>query len=141
MLSDDPERLPLSGTERQFQLYSSFISQVSLVFDVGANVGNRIEAMLRCCARVVAIEPQPDCIAILTHRYAKNRRVALVEAAVGATCGRADLFRARSIDPAASLSHDFIVRTRQSGRFSRSYNCKMSVAIVTLDDLIATHGY
>jgi FkbM family methyltransferase len=51
--------------------YRQFLKPGSLVFDVGANVGDRTEAFLRLGARVVAVEPNPSCcknIEALGHR-------------------------------------------------------------------------
>ena len=140
--SSQPKKSASSRSECQFKLYSTFVDPTSLVFDVGANVGNRIQALLWCGARIIAVEPQPDCIQILKETYRSNRQVVIVESAAGRSCGEANLFRARAVDPAASLSEEFITKTRKSGRFAkRKYNKQILVKVLTLDSLIEAYGH
>jgi hypothetical protein len=47
------------------KFYQQFINAGDLVFDVGANEGNRVQVFLDLNANVVAVEPQPNCIEIL----------------------------------------------------------------------------
>lgn len=49
--------------------YRQFVKSGDLVFDVGANVGNRTAVFLRLGARVVAVEPHASCVAELTNRW------------------------------------------------------------------------
>jgi hypothetical protein len=42
-------------------LYVRFVGAGDLCIDIGAHVGNRLWALSRVGARVVALEPQPDC--------------------------------------------------------------------------------
>jgi FkbM family methyltransferase len=84
----------LSPSERtEFQSYKSllaqFISLGDLTFDVGANIGNRTEAMLALGARVVAFEPQAVCAREIRARG--NKHLTVVESAVGAETGSADM--------------------------------------------------
>ena len=44
--------------ERRLRFYAQFVSPGDLVFDVGANFGNRTKVLLRLGASVVAFEPQ-----------------------------------------------------------------------------------
>ena len=47
------------------QFYGQFITKGDLCFDVGAHLGNRSNAWLKLGAKVVAVEPQPQCIRYL----------------------------------------------------------------------------
>ncbi|MGH7125040.1 MAG: FkbM family methyltransferase [Stellaceae bacterium] len=122
-------------------LYASFIKPGDLCFDVGAHVGDRTGHFLALGARVVAVEPQPAAMAVLRRWYGRNSRVTLVEAAAGATPGRAVL----RIDPAnptvASLSESWIRRVGASRGFAgvRWRECQ-PVAVTTLDALVTKHG-
>ena len=71
------------------------------IFDVGANSGNRIQAFLECGANVVAIEPQPDCVAHLRAIYCNNKSLIVIEAAAGRAARTQRLRRAKPLDPAA----------------------------------------
>src|SRR5690606_33545425 len=66
-------------------LYARFAGRGELAFDIGSHVGDRIGAFRRIGARVVAVEPQPDCAHVLQTLYGDDPDVTLVEAA----CGRA----------------------------------------------------
>ena len=44
--------------KERFAFFSTFLTRESLYFDVGANVGNRIEPVLQIGAKVIAVEPQ-----------------------------------------------------------------------------------
>jgi 16S rRNA A1518/A1519 N6-dimethyltransferase RsmA/KsgA/DIM1 with predicted DNA glycosylase/AP lyase activity len=54
---------------KALELYSSFVKKGSLVFDVGANEGNRTAIFLELGAKVVAVEPQAECIAKLESTF------------------------------------------------------------------------
>ena len=49
--------------------YGDFIKTGNLVFDVGANYGNRVEIFVALGAKVVAIEPQLKCVKFLKKKY------------------------------------------------------------------------
>lgn len=72
--------------------YRSILSPGALAFDVGANYGEKAAAMLAAGARVVAFEPQPDCIAELRDRIGPHPQLTLISEAVGATEGEAKLY-------------------------------------------------
>lgn len=125
--------------ERQRRRFAAFIPPGSLVFDVGANVGNRIDALLGCGARIVAVEPQPACVDALRRKF--GARITVVPAAAGAARGRLPLHLADDQDVTASLSTDFIAQMRQTGRFGRGgWRRAIEVDVTTLDELIAEHG-
>ncbi|HWR92744.1 MAG TPA: FkbM family methyltransferase [Desulfobacterales bacterium] len=73
------------------RFYGQFVRPDELAFDVGAHLGSRSRAFLDLGARVVAVEPQPQCAAYLRRRWAGERRYRLVTSAVGAQPGRAGL--------------------------------------------------
>ena len=63
----EAKHLPL-----RIDFYKKLINPNDLVFDIGANIGNRVESFLKCGARVVAIEPQPDCVNILKENLSEE---------------------------------------------------------------------
>ena len=130
------------STLAQKLLYSNFIAEGDLVFDVGANSGNRIQAFLECGANVIAIEPQPDCVAHLRAIYCNNKSVIVIEAAAGRATRTQRLHRAKPLDPAASLSEEFISKTSRTTRFSknRKWAESMEVRLITLDSLVRQFG-
>jgi FkbM family methyltransferase len=131
----------LSSRHRRFEalrFYRRFVARDALCFDVGANIGNRSDLFLALGARVVAIEPQPECAQALRERF--GDLIELVEAALGATCGDAELHVA-SYHTLSSLSPEWIEAVRGSGRFAEfSWDESLVVPMLTLDELIGRHG-
>jgi FkbM family methyltransferase len=127
---------------RQYELYRRFVPAGSLAFDIGANVGNRIAALLRCGARVVAVEPQESCVAALKRDYGSEPSVTIVNAAVGPKEGRMVLHTSEDRDTLASVSEHFISRMRSTGRFGagRKWDKDVEVDVITLDMLIERFG-
>jgi len=110
-------------------LFSQFIKPGDLAFDVGANIGDRTDAMLSVGARVVAFEPQPKCAREVRAR-AGSDRLTVVESAMGSQVGQAEL-HLTSTHGWASLRPDW-QRSDELGT--------MTVPVTTLDAEIARHG-
>jgi FkbM family methyltransferase len=111
------------------ELLSEFVQPGDLAFDVGANIGVRTELMLDLGARVVAFEPQPSLAREVRARNKANR-LSVVEFAVGAAPGSADLFLTTSTGM-ASLKPDW-QQSQDRG--------KLTVPVTTLDLEIAKYG-
>src|SRR5262249_62384734 len=77
---------------RMDRLYSRFVRQGNLVFDIGSHVGNRIGSFRRLGCRVVAVEPQPRLVRILQRSYARDPDVAIEPIAIAAVPGSIELF-------------------------------------------------
>ena len=97
--------------------YSDFIRDGDLCFDVGANMGNRVDVFLELGARVVAVEPQDDCCRELRRKYGTSERVEVVPKALGETNGEARLMIS-SASTLSTLSNEWIDTVTKSGRFS-----------------------
>jgi FkbM family methyltransferase len=120
------------------RFYRQWIGPGDLCFDVGANVGDRARLFLALGARVVAVEPQPACVAAL--RAIGDERLAIEEVALGAGPGSATL-RIADASTISSLAEGWIEQVRESGRFAgNDWSETLEVSISTLDDLIARHG-
>jgi FkbM family methyltransferase len=123
------------------EFYRAFVSQGALVFDIGAHVGDRTACFRRLGARVIALEPQPDCAALLRAEFAGDAQVQIVEAAIGAQQGSARLHRNEANPTVSTLSTDFIAAARDAeGWREQNWTSEIDVPVRTLDDLIATHG-
>ena len=111
------------------------------MFDVGANVGNRLAAFRELDCKVIAIEPQPSCVKVLRKSWANDSKVVIVEKAVGGSLGEIKLRWSSDSDVLASASDSYIKRVRESGRFPCvAYDMSSTVEVTTLDSLIAIHG-
>lgn len=120
--------------------YGNFFKSGDLVFDIGANNGNRSEIFLELGARVVAVEPQPLCQDVLKRLFASSPRFTLVPKALGDAPGEAKMFIADA-SVLSTLSKDWIDKTTKSGRFAgHEWSKSITVPLTTMDALIAEHG-
>ena len=120
--------------------YEPFVTAGSTCFDIGANIGNRLKIFRRLGARVVAVEPQPRCAKVLRAVYGKDPDAIVIEAAVGAEAGRAEL-HVGTAHTIATLSSEWKRRVQETGRFSSAaWRTTISVPVTTLDALIGSHG-
>ncbi len=121
--------------------YAQFIQPRDLVFDIGAHVGDRIGAFRRLGAIVVGVEPQPAAFACLKLLYGLSPRVRLVRAAVGAQAGSAT-FNLNLSNPTVSTASDEFIRSAReaNGWQDQSWERAITVPVITLDELIETHG-
>jgi FkbM family methyltransferase len=111
--------------------YSKLIDRGSLCFDVGANIGERTEALLTLGASVVAFEPQPACVRELKARCGGYKKhLHLRQTAVGNERGQAEIYFRRSSGQ-ASLLQDW--QGEPTGE-------KLTVPLITLDDAISEFG-
>lgn len=131
--------------EQRLKFYRQFIGQVDpehppLVFDVGANLGNRTKIFLRLGAKVIAFEPQQKCAEYLRTVLKGAPRFELVTKALGDKPGHAEMLVSNA-HVLSTLSQEWTEATRQSGRFSRyEWNGRQRVEIITLDSVIAKYG-
>lgn len=139
-MSEPVNPLAFMQKRRMLDFYRTFINPGDVVFDVGANRGNRTDVFRRIGARVVAIEPQSSCLKVLYKKYREMDTVTIVPKALGAEPGEAEM-RVSNASTISSLSSEWIDRVTSSGRFS-SYRWDETevVEITTLDALVAEHG-
>ena len=76
-------REELHREKKDLTFYSKFIKKGDLVFDVGANYGEKTRVFLMLDATVIAFEPQPDCKNELKNRCGNNSNLLLLELALG----------------------------------------------------------
>jgi FkbM family methyltransferase len=122
-------RNELNQEKADLTFYSSYIHKSDLVFDVGANYGDKTRVFLKLGARVVAFEPQADCLEELEARCGRNRRLTTVQAAVGSVSGLAT-FYVRARRSVSGLIEDW----------EEDVESMIVVPTVTLDQMIAGHG-
>jgi FkbM family methyltransferase len=132
----------LPGRHRRMsRFYREFLGPGDLGFDIGAHVGSRVRAWRRLGARVIAVEPQPDCVRVLRLFYGRDRDVTIAPVAVGAQAGRARLALSTATPTVSSMASDWIESVAEDRRFARvRWDRVVEVEVTTLDDLIAVHG-
>jgi FkbM family methyltransferase len=123
------------------RFYAQFVRPGDLCFDVGAHVGNRLWAFSKLGARVVALEPQPDCMRLLRRWYGRHAHVELVELAVGAETGTRTLFISERTPTVSTISADWIAAVKATPGFTGiRWDRTIPVRVVTFDELIACYG-
>ncbi len=121
--------------------YGQFLAPGDLAFDIGSHVGNRVRTFRRLGARVVAVEPQPDFVAVLRTLYGRDPGVRIEACGVAAAPGRADLHISRRTPTVSTFADSWIAEVSADDQFRRvRWDQTVPVAITTLDELIARHG-
>ncbi len=127
--------------KRLRNFYRQFIAPGDLCFDIGAHLGNRTNAWLDLGARVVAVEPQPDCVDFLTHKFGKNSKVQIVAKGVSGQQGRAQLHISKltpTISTVASTS--WRDQINSDAWYEVKWEDTVEIEMVTLQDLIDLYG-
>jgi len=129
--------LPKAGTAHPF--FDQFIKPGDLIFDVGANIGNKTVQYLAHGARVICFEPQPICVKQLEKRFAKNKDVTIVAKGIADKPGELEL----ALCPRAGTLATFSQQEQIQGRFAEhayTWTHKVMVPVTTLDAMIAIFG-
>jgi FkbM family methyltransferase len=129
-----------SRRQEMTAFYSQFVRSGDLVFDVGSNVGEYTEVFLNLGARVVAIEPQQDCVAIL-RTIRPSDRLAIEQVALGASEGEAEFYVCDEAPGLSTLSPEWLTVAQNADRTSQhKWNRTIRVPVLTLDRLVAKYG-
>jgi FkbM family methyltransferase len=115
-------------------LYERFVGRGDLVFDVGANIGENSALFASLGARVVAVEPLPECAPLLAG-------VEVERCALGATEGELELHVCSAALDISSGSPDWIGAMSDAGLATGPWDRRLTAPMTTLDALIARHGH
>ena len=123
------------------RLYGQFVRPGDLVFDIGAHVGDRTAVFQRLGARVVAVEPQPALVKILTLLYGRDPAVTIEAAALGRRSGSVAL-RLNPDNPTVSTASAAFIAAADGapGWHGQAWTRSIDVPMTTFDELIARHG-
>jgi FkbM family methyltransferase len=120
--------------------YSNLVPQNSLVFDIGANVGGFSFVFASIGARVVAVEPNADCVRHI-QLSSGTEAIQVVTAAVGPQNGLATLYQADELDAVSSLSSEWMAAIRRHHpQYDHLWSKKVTVPMVSLDTLVKHYG-
>lgn len=118
--------------------YSQFLPKNGTYFDIGANFGNRIEPIKNEGYKIIAIEPQQECVDYLTLRFSNT--INIVPKGLGEK-EEVKLMHISSNPVLSSFSEEWIDDTKKSGRFSKyDWNEVRKIEITTFDNLIKLYG-
>lgn len=124
------------------RLYATFVRPGSLVFDVGAHLGDRTAAFSSLGARVIALEPQPRVAVWLRRLVGRRSGVEIVEEAVGPSEGTAHLAVSRRTPTVSTVSRLWRDRMpeRNAGFEGVRWEDEIEVPMTTLDALVERFG-
>lgn len=126
---------------RMDRLYSGFVRQGDLVFDIGSHVGDRIGSFRRLGCRVVAVEPQPRLVRILRRLYGRDSEVVIEPAAIAAAPGNIELFVNLDNASLTTASSSFVAAASAApGWRGERWPGRLVAPAITLDQLIQRHG-
>jgi FkbM family methyltransferase len=121
--------------------YSSLLPNGALVFDIGANVGTMTKIFASLGAKVVAVEPNPDCARHI-ERTTSRHAVHVLQAAVGEKNGLAELHVSDRKDKISSLSREWREAITNSNRgYAGMWNRKLTVPMITADSLVERYEF
>lgn len=113
------------------EFYAPLLRNVRLIFDIGANKGYYSSVFASLGARVVAVEPNPDCVRHIERSYPE---VEVIQAVAGPKDGLAEVNLSDVRDDMSSASEEW-VRAQQRWRPEIRYR-KLAVPMLRLDTLI-----
>lgn len=123
------------------RFYAEFISPGDLCFDIGAHVGNRTRAWHDLGARVIAVEPQPQCCSYMRRKFRDKSGVVILEKAVGAASGSSTLHLSRVTPTISTLAgEEWRSQIDSDAWYNVQWEEKIKVNVTTLDALIDEFG-
>jgi FkbM family methyltransferase len=125
---------------RMRAFYAAIVTKGDLCFDVGAHLGNRTRVLAELGCKVVAVEPHPYLARYLREKVARSSNVFVEEAAVASLAGVATLYYQPRNLTISSLKLDWPEKLTGHNSPSSGFSEGVTVAAVTLTDLIAKHG-
>ena len=120
------------------KFYSEFVRTGDLVFDVGSNVGDRIDVFLKLGAKIVAVEPQKYCINILKHRF--GSKISIVNAGLCEEEGEREIHISSALPLVSSFSEEWISKVKDTKLKGYEWDKTAKISMTTLDALIKKQG-
>lgn len=125
--------------EQRRNFYNQFLKPGSVFFDIGANYGNRIEPLINDNIKIIAVEPQIECVRYLRKKYGK--KITILQNGVGEEIKTQLMYISTNANILSSFSKDWIDSTKNSGRFKKiNWDKTRKIEMITLDYLIETYG-
>lgn len=132
-------RRELFVSEKQKFFYRPLLNAPGVVFDVGANAGNRTK-IFRALGRVVlAVEPLLDCAGRLREMFRGDDDVHIITAALGAKPELGEIAKPE-LSTIASMSPEWIAVVSESRFADYTWAHKLFVPVLTLDLLCEKFG-
>jgi FkbM family methyltransferase len=122
------------------EFYGRILKPGALAFDIGANAGVMSETFASVGARVIAVEPNADCVRHIQLSY-HDLQIQVIQAAAGPRNGVATLDVSDAWDLTSSMSPEWIEAIqKKDGRYRGNWLRQCVVPMVTVDALIDHFG-
>lgn len=138
-----------SKTAKNIAYYKSFLPPVAagsrpLIFDVGANKGNKTRAFLDMGYKVVCVDPELKSLETLKYRYGNNKNVTIVNKGVSDKVGKLTLHIQDYRSGYNTLSDKWVdaLQDSEHNRWNKKLDfiASYEVETTTLDNLIKEFG-
>ena len=146
-LSDFIIEIRKRKTRKAVTFFSSFLDAPitkGLAYDIGANKGNKVKALLRMGYKVIAVEPERKALSTLSWRFRKNKNVIIVANGVSDQEGELVIHIAGNRSGLNTLSDKWVqsLEAEKENRWHKKHSFKNSypVPVTTLDHLFSTYG-
>lgn len=123
----------------RLKFYGQFVKKGDLVFDIGANIGNRVEILNSLGCSIIAVEPQKHCLDYMKKKFGSKGNIILLDNAVAEKVEQRDLFVCGS-DASSSLSKAWISSMKRDKLKHLDWNKTVKVSTTTLDEMIKNYG-
>jgi FkbM family methyltransferase len=134
-------------TKKAVSFYNSFLSaqqENKLVYDVGANKGNKVKAFLKMGFRVIAVEPEKKALSTLYWRFGRNKNVTIVEKGLSEKEDTLVIHIAESRSGLNTVSDKWVntLETEKENRWHKKHAFQKSyeIEVTTMEHLYAKYG-
>lgn len=132
------------GYLKELNFYKAILPSPTLVFDVGANVGDKTALFASLGHNVVAVEPDRENFRLLKRRFARTKSINIEGVAVGDSPDTRLFYVNEGGSPANTLSVKWkkILEDASMNRWAKAlpFAESYAVAVITLDQLIRSFG-
>ncbi|MFK7825213.1 MAG: FkbM family methyltransferase [Oligoflexales bacterium] len=126
---------------KMLKLYSQFLSEGDLAFDVGSHVGNRALIWSVLGVKVVAVEPQALFASFLNLLFTGNKKVTVLKMGLDEVCGNQNILVSDKTPTVSSLKTNWCEEVREDARFEKiDWNRNEEIVVKRLEDLIEEYG-
>jgi FkbM family methyltransferase len=124
--------------KRQKLFFRKFINSSDLVFDIGANVGDRVDVFSEFGVRIVAVEPQTYCTEVITKRFGDLQTLYVENIGLSDQDGELTLHISDVDNRLSTFSNEQMSESFFSN--SKVWNRDVTIKVKTLDYLVEKYG-
>ncbi len=146
-LSDLLIEIKTKRTRKAIAFFSSFLDNTvenKLVYDIGANKGTKVKAMLKMGFKVIAIEPEKKALSTLKWRFGRNKKVAIIDKALSDKESTLVIHIAEGRSGLNTLSDKWVdsLEMEKTNRWHKKHVFKKSyeVPVSTLEHVFSEYG-